>query len=371
MKMQEHISVFQLLVLVISFEIGSAIVVGVAGESKQDTWISLLVSTALGIGVVYFYYKLLAFLPGKNFYEIIEYSLGRSSSTVLGIIYAAYFFHQTARITRDFGELMVTAILPNTPVEVINILLLGLIAYILYLGLETLARTTEIFFPYIVGFIGLLSILLMASGRLEITRLQPVLANGLKPLGEDIFPVIMNFPFGEMIAFTCIFCYVSKFRYAGKSGMLGIGIAGVILSFSAALKVMALGVNTMNRTVFPLLVTAREVSVAQFIERIDALVVFIMMLGIVVKCSVYMFAGLKGLEFVFKIPYPCFVFPIAMVAYFFSTILFTNTAEFDKEGAEILPYFLHTPLQYALPVIIFTCTYLRYRIETNRKKEEA
>ncbi|MEW9669943.1 GerAB/ArcD/ProY family transporter [Ammoniphilus sp. 3BR4] len=49
---------------------------------------------------------------------------------------SVFFFYVSARVSRDFGELMTAAILPNTPIEAINLLLMFLIAYILYLGLN-------------------------------------------------------------------------------------------------------------------------------------------------------------------------------------------------------------------------------------------
>ncbi|MEW9669942.1 GerAB/ArcD/ProY family transporter [Ammoniphilus sp. 3BR4] len=78
MRLQENVSVIQLLALVINFEIGSAIVVGIGGHARQDAWIAVLMGTALGVGAAYFYYKLLALRPGKNLYEIMEFSFGRT-----------------------------------------------------------------------------------------------------------------------------------------------------------------------------------------------------------------------------------------------------------------------------------------------------
>lgn len=367
MKLQENISVVQLLALVINFEIGSSIVVGLGAEAKQDAWIAILIGTMLGIGVGYFYYKLLSFCPGKNLFEIMEFAFGRSIAIALSFLYIILFFYTSARVSRDFGELMTAAILPNTPIEAINLLLMLLIAYILYLGLEPLARTAEIFSPYIVLFFGLLSVLLVVSGDIEIAKIQPVLAHGWKPIAKALFPDIMAFPIGEMIVFTVIMCYTSKFRYTGTVTMLGIGVAGLLLSFSIAMQLMTLGVDSMARSNFPLLSAAREVSVAQFIERIDAFVVFIMMLGILIKCSVFMFAGLKGIEYVFKMPYRPFVFPISMLVSLFTVMIAFNFAEHIEEGLKLHVNYFLTPMAYAVPAILFVVTYLKHRKQKKQK----
>ncbi|MEW9669944.1 GerAB/ArcD/ProY family transporter [Ammoniphilus sp. 3BR4] len=236
---------------------------------------------------------------------------------------------------------------------------------------EPLARTAEIFSPYIILFFGLLSILLWVSGDIKFIRLQPMLSHGWGPILKSVFRDLMSFPFGEMVVFTVIICYTTKFKYAGKVAMLGVAIAGALLSFSVAMQLMVLGVDSTARSNFPLLSAAREVSVAQFIERIDAFVVFIMMLGILIKSSVFMFAGLKGLEYVFRMPYRPFVFPITMVVSLFTVIIAFNFAEHVEEGLNYnVPYFIF-PMAYVIPVILFVVTFIRLRKYKKPKGSES
>lgn len=368
MKLQENVSAVQLLILVINFEIGSSIVVGLGAKARQDAWIAVLIGTFLiGVSVAYFYYKLLSFCPGKNLYEIMEFAFGRPITVGLSILYIGFFCYATARVSRDFGELMTSVILPNTPIEAINMLLLLLIAYILYLGLEPLARTAEIFSPYIFLLLCFLGLLLWISGEFKITRLEPVLAYGWKPIVKAIFPDMLVFPFGELLTFTTIMCYTTKFRYAGKMMLSGVVLSGVLISFSVVMQIMALGADSVGRSNFPLLNAAREVSVARFIERIDAIVVFIMMLGIVIKCSAFMFTAFKGIEYVFNMPYRPFVFPIMMVVSLFSMMIASNFAEHLEEGLKLgIPYF-GIEMQYVIPLLLFVVTYMKYR---KQKKEE-
>ena len=71
------------------------------------------------------------------------------------------FFIRSSRVIRTFGEMITTAILPNTPIEVITLSIMLVMAYILYLGIEVFARVTEIFTPYIVLFLILIMIFLL------------------------------------------------------------------------------------------------------------------------------------------------------------------------------------------------------------------
>ena len=53
------ISTTQLFVLVVLFEMGSAILVGIASGAKQDAWIAVLLGLAGGIVVFFIYYDYL------------------------------------------------------------------------------------------------------------------------------------------------------------------------------------------------------------------------------------------------------------------------------------------------------------------------
>ena len=56
--LKENISLTQLFTIMVNFLLGSAIVLGVGKEAKQDAWIAIGIATLIGIGLMYFYYSL-------------------------------------------------------------------------------------------------------------------------------------------------------------------------------------------------------------------------------------------------------------------------------------------------------------------------
>ncbi|URT71806.1 GerAB/ArcD/ProY family transporter [Cytobacillus firmus] len=350
--LKENISLSQLLTLLINFLLGSAIVVGVGGDAKKDAWIAIAASVMFGFGIMLFYYFLISRVPGKNFYELMEIGFKRPIAIIFSNLYAVYFLYLASRVVRDFGELIASAILPSTPIEIISLTICLAMAYILYLGLEVLGRTSEIFTPYLFGFLFLLTILLFASGNANLNEIKPVLGDGVKPVLKALFPTLIVFPFGELIAFTLILPVVTNFKYCLRVSLLGVAIAGALLLFAMFLMIVTLGTDALLRSNFPMLSSAREVSIGNFIERIDALVVFIMMLGILVKGSVFMFAGLKGLEYTFRLPYRYFSLPVAMIVSAYSVLISVNFGDHWQEGLEMVPYFLHLPMQFGLPSLV-------------------
>ena len=118
---KENISLTQLFMLIFNFLLGSAIVIGVGKDAKQDAWIAIILMTLIGIGLMYFYYSINRLLPNKNLFEIMEYCFTRPIAILLSLGYVIYFLYTTTRVIRTFGEMITTAILPNTPIEVITL----------------------------------------------------------------------------------------------------------------------------------------------------------------------------------------------------------------------------------------------------------
>ncbi|TCP22662.1 spore germination protein KB [Scopulibacillus darangshiensis] len=352
--MKENISLWQFFVLTITFELGSAVVVGIGNDAKQDAWIAILLAALPGFLLIWMYSYLLSLLPGKNLFEIMEVAFGRKFAMGLTIAYSVYFFYLACYVLRDFVEMIGSAVLFNTPSGVVAVTLMLVIAYILYLGFEVVGRVAEIFSPYMFFFIFLLSIFVWISGNFEIKNLQPVLSEGFQPIMNAIFPQLLGFPIGEIpIIFTVLMAHTSNFKYSRKVGMYAFGTGTVILVWAAILQIAVLGVDIKLRSDFPLLSVARMVSFANFFERIDATIVFIMMFGIILKISVFSFIGLKGLEYVFRMPYRPFVFPMSMLIALFSLINSESFAEHIEKGFKILPPYFHMPFQIYIPLLIF------------------
>lgn len=360
---KETISLWQLFVLVVAFEIGSAIVVAIGNEAKQDAWIAILLATLIGVAYMMVYNYLLSLRPGCHLYEIIDFGIGRYAGFVLTTIYSIYFFYIASRVLRDFGDLIVTAILINTPMEVINLTLMLAIVYILQGGIEVLCRTTEIFIPYVIGLFFLLAVFLFFSKEIDFKNLLPVLPEGLRPVFKSVFPGLRGFPFGEMITFTVVLKNAARFKVAKGVSIAGIIVAGGLLMFSSIIQIMTLGVDTKTRSNFPLMSAARTISIAYFVERVDAIVVFIMMLGIIVKISVYYYAGLRGLEHVFRIPYRYLNLPLSMIIVLLSLLISDNFAEHIEEGLRFVPQYMHVPLQIIFPTLLLGIVFWKVKVK--------
>ena len=362
----EHISHWQVLTLIVTFEAGSSIVLGVGNKAGQDVWIALLIATALGIGLIYGYFLLLAKHPGENLFEIMERVIGTRLAKGLILIYLVYYLYMSSVVVRDFVEMIATTILIETPEEVIAGTLVLVIVYILYLGIEVLARTTEIFLPYVLCFLLLLCILLFFSGNVHPNNILPVLAEGWGPILHAVFPEILGFPFADMGVFMLVLGHVTRFREAGKTGMIAVALSGVFLTLTSVIQIMTLGADIRSRTQYPLLNAARSISIADFIERVDALVVFITLIGIVVKASLFLYASLKGIERVFGIPYRSILLPAGMIVSVASVLVGQNFSDYVSRMSELVVPFVELPLQIGIPLLLLLAILWQRRKERGK-----
>lgn len=349
---KENISLSQLAALLINFQIGSSLVIGLGLKAKEDAWIAILISMLIGIFITAFYYYIASLLPGKNLYEIFEYCFKRKIAIIVSLLYACYFIYYACRIIRDFGELIATAVLPLTPIEVTILLLVLLMGYILYLGLEVLARTSEIFTPYAIILTLMLFIFLYVNKNIDISNIKPILGEGLGPVWKTIFPYELVRPYGQIVVFLCIFCNVNNIQLGRRVLIFSIFMGSLLLLMSSLLIILSLGEGIALRSNFPLLSAARLVSIGEFIQRIDAIVVFSMMLGSLVKSCLYIYTGLKGLEYIYKLPFRYFSIPVSCIVAMFSIFIGRNYTDHLQEGLLSNPFLLHIPIQFIFPIFL-------------------
>jgi spore germination protein KB len=364
---QEKISLWQFYIIIICFQIGSAALVGIGNDAKQDAWIAVIISTIIGICVILYYVFLLSKLPGKNLFELFVFCFGKWLGKFITLLYVIYFFYISARVLRDFCELLVSTIFEFTPIEVISVTMMLVIIYMLQHGLEVLGRTSEVFFPYVVTFIVLTGIGILFSGGLDFRNLLPVLANGMGPVFKAIFPQVLTFPFGEAIAFTVIISYVNKLKKVGRVGAIAVLTSGFLLTYGAFIQIATLGTDLKERANFPLLSASREISLLNFIERVDLIIVFFVMFGIIVKVSIFFYGGLKGLELITQKPYRTMTFSMGTIIAYFSVVISNNFVEHIEEGLKFVPFYMHIPFQFVIPVLVLPI--LLWKTKKKQQKE--
>lgn len=215
--------------------------------------------------------------------------------------------------------------------------------------------------PFVLFFIVAFILLIWMSGGLHLKNFQPFLHDGMQPVIKAFFPGLVTFPFGELIAFLVILPLIRKSEYVKKTSVIAVLISGLVLILSAVVQIANLGYNLRERATFPLLNAAKSISIGEFFERVDAVIVFVMMLGILIKSGVLFFCGVKGIEHILSRSYRPFVFPLAILIALSSVIVSDNYAEHFVEGVKIVTKYVHVPMQFIIPVFILGLIWRKWK----------
>ncbi|MFB9759344.1 endospore germination permease [Ectobacillus funiculus] len=228
----------------------------------------------------------------------------------------------------------------KTPLLAINILFVLAICYVLYLGIEVLGRTAEVFIVilFLFGVAG--NFLVFISGNVDLQNLQPFLENGWKPILTTVFPETSNTPFGQMVVFMMLLPYVNRPELVKKVWLSTLISSGIILSHTISLDILVLGVAEVERSTFPLLSTMGKVNLKEFLQRLDAIVVFTMLITVFFKTSIFFYGSLIGIVDLFKLKnYQQIILPIGCILIFWSIFRTSNYSEHVENSQSIIRYF--------------------------------
>ncbi|WDL89781.1 spore germination protein (plasmid) [Priestia aryabhattai] len=358
------ISTSQLFILMVLFELGSALLVPLAIDAKQDAWLAILLGMLISLILLFVYHQLYWYYPDLLPTQYMQRILGKGIGTILGFIYILYFMYDASRVLRDFGEMLLAFAYPDTPLFIANALLMLVIIYTIRKGIEVIVRSGELLFlfMYVLAIIGF--ILIISSGLIHVANLKPVLEDGMLPVLKVVFTQTLYFPFTEVIVFTMILPYLNNPKKAKITMFCATGLSGINLVITMLINISVLGVNLTSRSQFPLLSTVQTIQVADFLERLDVFFMLAMVIGIFFKISVLFYAAVIGTANLFKVKSPSRLsYPLGLVVLFMSITIASNVQEHLHEGLRVVIFILHIPLFAIIPILLLLIAFLK-----NRKK---
>ncbi|WP_252433659.1 GerAB/ArcD/ProY family transporter [Peribacillus butanolivorans] len=345
----------QLTILVILYTVGDSILVIpsiVASEAKQNGWVSGIFSVAIApLLVVFLYDALRKCYPDLTLVEYSQKILGKWLGIAISLLFISYFFISTATYLREIGDFMTSQIMPDTPIQVIMFLFMSIVLMSARLGLEPLARSAEILFPFVVILLSSLMILLLPEIKFQ--NLQPVWEGGLKPVIRGSIPFIV-FPFIESVAVLMILPFVSQKDRIRKSLFVGQLLAGSVLIIITMLAILVLGVDLTAKEIYPSYKLAQKINIANFLTRLEAILAIIWFITIFFRFSLFFYVTVLGLAQTLKLQdYRPLVFPFGMILLVFTLIMAPNTVYYSNFILDIWPFYAMT-FGFLLPLLLLT-----------------
>lgn len=370
MNRKTSISGFQFFCLIFLYEVGTSSVVGLATDAKQDAWISLIIALIVGCFLFYVYIKLYEMYPELTLTLYVQEILGKYAGKLVAIVYIIYFIYIAARDLRDFEEILVITLFNASSLISMGIIMMFLVMYAAYKGLETFARTNEFIFYLMIFIIVIIIGFEIVSKIYHVNNLRPALENGWFPVMKAAFPLTVTFPFGEILAFTMIMPHLRNSKAAMKMGIFAMTFSGFILILITLKNIMILGVSAFERTTFPLLTAISYINIAHFIQRMDPLIVILMVVGGFSKITIYLYCAISGTAELCKVKNNNrLVYPISLIIVPASIWMAPNFLEHYKEGLDFVPYYLHIPLQMIIPIALLMIALIQRKQKAKNEKE--
>ncbi|CEG34267.1 GerAB/ArcD/ProY family transporter [Peribacillus simplex] len=361
-----NISGYQLFVLIFLFEMGSALLVPLAGEAKQAAWLVILIAMVGGFLLFFIYYGLFQYYPEQLLTEFVRSILGNFLGRIVAFLYILYFIYLAARVLRDFGDTLLTFAYPHIPLFVANAAFILVVVYTVRKGVEVLTRTGELFFVLENLLLMTFFLLIVASGMIHLNTLKPVIEMSVTEMVKMAFTKTIFFPFGEIISFLMIFPYLNEPERLKKIGISSIAAAGIFLAIIMAMNIAVLGVDLTTRSQYPLLSLIQSIEVAGFLERLDVYFLFLLMIGGFIKISVFTYVAVTGTANVFNVKQPSrLAYPVGFVILLSSIIIASSFTEHMHEGLGAVPIYIHLPFQVIIPLLLLIIAFFK-----NRKKKK-
>lgn len=142
----------QLTILAIFLTIGDSILAlpaTTAIQGKQDAWLSGVIGLAIGIPIVYLIAVVGKLYPGMTVFMSSRKILGKWLGLVASLLFAVHLFLNASVFLREIGDFVTSHMMPETPIQSILLLFLCIIVMGTKLGLEVIARTGELLFPFL------------------------------------------------------------------------------------------------------------------------------------------------------------------------------------------------------------------------------
>ena len=142
-------------------------------------------------------------------------------------------------------------------------------------------------------------------------------------------------------------------------------VGGILLTINSLIVLSILGPDIYGKEFFPLLTAARMVSIADFLERFDALVILMMVAGVFFKIGGWTYGASIVITQLCKLKNNVSILiPLGTIITFFSLIYINNLVEQVEFGEKFTALYLHIPLQMVLPILLLSIAFIRKKFQS-------
>jgi spore germination protein KB len=363
-----RISAYQMAVMMYPTIVATAILIVPAISSRtagRDMWISPVWGALTGLLTVLIVWKLNKLYPKET---IIEYSvsiLGKWLGKALGLIYILFYLHVNGIILREYSDFVTGAFLIKTPMIVVLAGMALVCGMAVRAGLEVVGRASEFFGPIVVVLYLLIIILILPE--LDFSNIVPMFEFGLKP--SILGAAAPQAWFSEFMLIAFLLPYIVDRDQSLKWSVLSVlAVMGtMIITNFAALLLFGVLVENLG---YPLMSAARYISIADFFEHVESVVMALWVAGAFIKITVFYYAIVLGTaQWLNLKSYKPIVFPIGLLLTLLGLWSAATFTEMKDVLGKAIPFYL-TSFQTFIPFLLLVLAYLKQKLIPTMKKNQ-
>lgn len=280
----------------------------------HDMWISPIWGSLVGLAVIGIALELQRLYPDMTIIQASVQIAGWLPGKLIGLAFLLYLPHLCGMIIREYGEFIASSALPRTPLFVIMGTMVAVCAINVRLGIEVVGRTSQIFVPVLIVLLSLVFLLL--TGELQPGELLPFMEKGLLPsIKGAIAPGTW---FSEYTVLAFLLPYVSNKQNMTRKLLISVVITTAAMVASNLFCLLLIGDLTDSFS-FPVMIAARYITIADFLQHIESVIIAVWIFGIFVKISVFLYIlAVSAAEWCGLQSYKPLVIPIAFLCLVYS-----------------------------------------------------
>ena len=330
--------------------IGCLIALAVASSSfvsgydsiGQDSWIAVSLAALIAVPVIGMYARTMRLYPGMGLFDIAENMFGGVFGKVVIAFMTWYFLHVSSLVLSLFTFFINLAALKETPDIVVMGSLLLVAAYLSASGIHTMGKWALLIVIMILG--NLVLTIAFSARSMDISHLRPVMAHSGRHLLSEAW-CFGAFAFGETIVALTAFGSLKEGESPYKAYYLGLGLGAAVIISVALRNILVLGPHMLDASVFPSYIATRIVTFGNFLENVESIISFALVLMGVSKLALCLHAAAAGgAKLLGKRGERYFILPASLFALVLSLTSFEHMADFFA-FAEVYRY-------YALPFLV-------------------
>ena len=254
-------------------------------QTKTGSVINVIFISILAVIFTIIICKLFQPFYGKDILDISEYVGGKILRTIVGILFIALFLLVSTLSIRYLSNSLKVIYFNDSPLIFILLFFLAPAIFINKYGLKAISGVNLIFIPIII--LSLVFLLVSVNENASLLRIFPILGDGFF---ETFIAGSTNiFAFTGLAYLYFMPSLLKDSKHFKSVSIISVVVSALCLIFSIISLIITLPAITSTDEMLSIYLLTRMIEIAQFLERLDAIFIFIWIIALISLLSLTFF----------------------------------------------------------------------------------